>query len=128
EYIKMSERVYNFQRVMNLLFIPEGVTYKELDTIPFRAMGPVTKEEYLSREDKYYLKELKEKVGVDPTNMTVEEKMAAIRKYREERYEQLKKAVYERRGWTENGVPTIEKLEELGMDFPELIELAKKYQ
>ncbi|UJG41260.1 MAG: aldehyde:ferredoxin oxidoreductase [Candidatus Heimdallarchaeum aukensis] len=128
EYIKMSERVYNFQRVMNLLFIPEGVTYKELDTIPFRAMGPVTKEEYLSREDKYYLKELKEKVGVDPTNMTVEEKMAAIRKYREERYEKLKKAVYERRGWTENGVPTIEKLKELGMDFPELIELAKKHQ
>ena len=128
EYIKMSERVYNFQRTLNLMLIPDGVTYRELDTIPYRAMGPVTEEEYLSRENEYYLKQLKDDVKINPEGMSVKAKMATLRKYREESYIKLKDAVYERRGWTKNGVPTIKKIQALGMDFPEIIELLKKYQ
>lgn len=128
DYITMSERMYNFQRAFNLLFLPEGVTPRDLDRIPYRAMGPVTEEEFDSRYDKYYRKQLIEEVGVNPDEMTKEEQMAALRKYREERYEKLKDAVYERRGWSKNGVPTVEKLKELGIDFPELVELVKKYQ
>ncbi|MHA1408425.1 MAG: aldehyde ferredoxin oxidoreductase C-terminal domain-containing protein, partial [Candidatus Heimdallarchaeaceae archaeon] len=127
EYIKMSERVYNFQRVLNLKLLPDGINYRDLDTIPYRAMGPVTEEEYLSREDKYYLKELKEEIGVNPEGMSIKEKMALIRKHREERYEKLKNAVYERRGWTNKGIPTKEKMVELGMDFPEIMDLLEKY-
>ncbi|MHA1303449.1 MAG: aldehyde ferredoxin oxidoreductase C-terminal domain-containing protein, partial [Candidatus Heimdallarchaeaceae archaeon] len=127
EYIKKSEIVYNFQRVLNLLLLPDGVTYREIDTIPYRAVGPVTEEEYKSREEQYYWKELKEKVGVNPEEMTIEERMKTLRKYREDRYEKLKSAVYERRGWTQNGVPTLEKLKELGIDYPEMLELVKKY-
>ncbi|MCK5305426.1 MAG: aldehyde ferredoxin oxidoreductase C-terminal domain-containing protein, partial [Candidatus Heimdallarchaeota archaeon] len=112
DYIKMSERVYNFQRSMNLLLIPEGETYRDLDSIPYRAMGPVTEEEYLSREDEYYLKQLKEEAGIDVTNLSTEEKMIELRKLREARYEKLKNAVYKRRGWTDKGVPTLEKLKE----------------
>ncbi|MCK4897124.1 MAG: aldehyde:ferredoxin oxidoreductase, partial [Candidatus Heimdallarchaeota archaeon] len=128
DYIKMSERVYNFQRSMNLLLIPEGETYRDLDSIPYRAMGPVTEEEYLSREDEYYLKQLKEEAGIDVTNLSTEEKMIELRKLREARYEKLKNAVYKRRGWTDKGVPTLEKLKELGLDFPEISNLVKKHQ
>ena len=43
--------------------------------------------------------------------------MAAHRAYREEQYEKLIDAVYERRGWTNNGVPTLETLRALGIDL-----------
>lgn len=124
ELIRQSERVYNFQRIFN---IRSGYGTRKYDAQPFRAAGPVTKEEYLSREERYD-KQLKEQVVVDPTKMTLEEKMAALRKYREERYEQLLDAVYERRGWNKNGVPTIEHLKKIGMDLPELIEVIKPLQ
>ena len=122
--ILQSERVYNFQRIFN---IRRGFGLRKHDAQPYRACGPVTKEEYLSREERYD-KQLKEQVGVDPTTMSLEEKMATLRKYREDRYEQLLDAVYKRRGWTKNGVPTIEHLQKIGMDLPELIEVIKPLQ
>lgn len=122
--ILQSERVYNFQRIFN---IRRGYGLRKHDAQPYRACGPVTKEEYLSREERYD-KQLKEQVGVDPSKMTLEEKMAALRKYREGRYEQLLDAVYKRRGWNKNGVPTIEHLQKIGMDLPELIEVIKPLQ
>jgi len=124
EMIRQSERVYNFQRIFN---IRRGYGLRKHDAQPYRAAGPVTKEEYLSRQERYD-KQLKEQVGIDPTNMTLEEKMAATRKYREERYEMLLDAVYKRRGWNKNGVPTIEHLKNIGMDLPELIEVVKPLQ
>lgn len=124
ELIRQSERVYNFQRIFNLR---RGYGLRKHDAQPYRACGPVTKEEYLSREDRYD-KQLVEEVKYDITGKTVEEKMAALRKYREDRYEKLLDAVYKRRGWTPNGVPTIEHLKKLKMDLPELIELVSKHQ
>jgi aldehyde:ferredoxin oxidoreductase len=41
--------------------------------------------------------------------------------YREAQYEQLMDAVYERRGWDSNSIPTPEKLHELGIDLPEVL-------
>jgi aldehyde:ferredoxin oxidoreductase len=101
-----------------------GFGTREQDTVPYRAVGPVTKEEYESRKERYD-KQLKEKIGIDPTGKSTEEKMAILRKYRETEYEKLKDAVYERRGWNQNGVPTIEKAKALGIDFPDIIELLK---
>lgn len=124
ELIRQSERVYNFQRIFN---IRRGYGKRLHDAQPYRACGPVTVEEYESRADRYD-KQLKEDVGFDPTGKSTEEKMAALRKYRENRYEQLLDAVYQRRGWTKDGVPTIAKLKDLGMDLPELIEVVEKYQ
>lgn len=121
ELIRQSERVYNFQRIFN---IRRGYGLRKNDAQPYRAAGPVTKEEYLSREERYD-KQLKEKVGIDPANMTIEEKIAKMRVYREGQYEKLLDAVYFRRGWNKNGVPTIEHLKEIGMDLPELIEVIK---
>jgi aldehyde:ferredoxin oxidoreductase len=123
ELIRQSERVYNFQRTFN---IRRGYGQRKHDAQPYRAAGPVTAEEYLSRQE-LYDKQMKELIGVDPKEKTVEEKVAITRKYRENRYEQLLDAVYKRRGWTPNGVPTLEHMRDLGMDLPEVVEVLKKH-
>lgn len=124
ELVRMSERVYNFQRVFN---IRRGFGLRKHDAQPYRAAGPVTVDEYESRAERYD-KQMKELIGVDPTGKSTEEKVAITRKYREDRYEQLLDAVYKRRGWNANGVPTIEHLKNIGMDLPELIEVVKPLQ
>ncbi|MEN8118787.1 MAG: aldehyde ferredoxin oxidoreductase C-terminal domain-containing protein [Bacteroidota bacterium] len=118
EMIRMSERVYNYQRIFNLR---RGYGKRADDAQPYRAAGPVTKEEYLSLEE-HYDKKMKEVIGVDPTGKSLEEKMKITKEYRLDQYEKLLDAVYKRRGWTKNGIPTIEHLKDLGMDLPEVIE------
>jgi len=124
DIIKQSERVYNFQRIFN---IRRGYGLRKNDAQPYRAAGPVTQEEYLSRQERYD-KQLAELIHLDPTKMTIEEKMAATRAYREDRYEQLLDAVYARRGWTKNGVPTLAHIKNLGMDLPEVLEVVTPLQ
>jgi len=58
--------------------------------------------------------------------LSSKEKVASLRQKREEQYELLKDAVYERRGWTQNGIPTVETVKRLGIDFPEVLEVLKK--
>ncbi len=53
-------------------------------------------------------------------------KVAALRANREELYKMLKDAVYKRRGWTSNGIPTVETVKRLGIDFPEVLEVLKR--
>lgn len=124
ELVRQSERVYNFQRIFS---IRRGYGLRKHDAQPYRACGPVTNEEYESRQERYD-KQMKELIGIDPTGKSTTEKVAITRKYREDRYEQLLDAVYKRRGWTKNGVPTIEHLKNIGMDLPELIEVVKPLQ
>ncbi len=119
EMIKQSERVYNFQRIFNLR---RGYGKREHDAQPYRAAGPVTVEEYESRQERYD-KQMKELIEVDPQGKTTEEKLAITRKYREGVYEKLLDAVYSRRGWTKNGIPTLDHLKSIGMDLPELVEV-----
>lgn len=122
--IEDSERVYNFQRIFNLR---RGYGTRKFDAQPYRAAGPVTVEEYESRAERYD-KQLREKLGVDPSGLSVAEKMKLLREYREAQYESLLDAVYKRRGWNSNGVPTIEFLKEIGMDFPEVVDVIRDYQ
>ena len=86
----------------------------------------MTVEEYESRAERYD-KQMREEIGVDPEGKTVEEKIAITRAYREDRYSKLCDAVYKRRGWTTDGVPTVETLKKLGIDFPELVELVQRH-
>jgi aldehyde:ferredoxin oxidoreductase len=122
--VEDSERVYNFQRVFNLR---RGFGIRKYDKQPYRAAGPVTAEEYESRSERYD-KQLIEKTGFDPNGKTTAEKMKVLRTYREAQYESLIDAVYKRRGWNKNGVPTIEFLKKIGMDFPEVIEVVRDFQ
>jgi len=121
--ITMSEQVYNFQRVFNLKM---GFGAREHDAIPYRSVGPVTVEEYESRVERYD-KQLKELVGFDPEGKTTRQKMTALRAHREEQYELLTDAVYKRRGWTPNGIPTLETLKRLHIDLPDVVELVKRH-
>jgi aldehyde:ferredoxin oxidoreductase len=89
-------------------------------------MGPVTKEEYESRQERYD-KQLREKVGINPDGMSTEEKMKKLREYREAQYKTLQHAVYKRRGWTNDGVPKLETLKNLGIDFPDVVAIVKRY-
>ena len=67
-----------------------------------------------------------ELIGYDTEGKSTEEKMAALRKYREEQYEKLTDAVYKRRGWNSNGIPTLETLKRLKIDYPDVVEIVKK--
>jgi aldehyde:ferredoxin oxidoreductase len=119
--IQMSEAVYNFQRIFNLKM---GFGQREHDNIPYRAVGPVKVVEYESRQERYD-KQLIEKHSVDINAKSTAEKTALLRNFREGLYEKLKDAVYKRRGWTNNGIPTVETVKRLGIDFPEVLELLK---
>ncbi len=122
EIILASERVYNLQRLFNLRM---GFGTRQWDYPPYRLMGPATKAEYESRADRYD-GQLRELVGFDPTGKTTEEKMAALRAYKEKQYDLLVDAVYQRRGWSSNGIPTLETVRRLGIDFPDVVALIAK--
>jgi aldehyde:ferredoxin oxidoreductase len=123
DLISMSEGVYNFQRVFNLRM---GQGRREHDDIPYRSAGPVTVEEYESRRERYD-RQLSEKVGVNPEGKSTEEKVAIMREYRLDQYDKLRDAVYKRRGWTNDGVPTLETLKKFKVDFPEVIEVVEPH-
>jgi len=123
DLIHMSEKVYNFQRIFN---IRQGKGLRINDSfIPYRSAGPVTDWEYESRADRYD-EQLKE-IGVGILEMNTSEKNKKLREHREERYRLLTDAAYKRRGWTRNGVPTLEKIKNLGLDWiSEVVEIVKK--
>jgi aldehyde:ferredoxin oxidoreductase len=123
EIIRMSEAVYNFQRIFNLRM---GFGRREYDSIPYRAMGPVTVDEYESRQERYD-RQLFEKHGVKIEGLGTEDKVLSLRKFREDAYEELKDAVYKRRGWTREGIPTVETVKRIGIDFKEVLDLLKLY-
>lgn len=122
DLLAQSERVYNFQRLLALRL---GFGTREHDYPPYRAMGPVTVDEYESRAERYD-SQLRELAGINPDGLRIEEKIARLREYREAQYEKLMDAVYARRGWDANGIPTLEKVRALGIDFPEVVALIEQ--
>ncbi len=118
--LAQSARVHNLQRLMSVLF---GFGTRAEDTPPYRSLGPVTEEEYLSRAERYD-GQLRSVLGLDPAKMTLDEKRAALRTHRESQYQKVMDAAYARRGWSQNGIPTKARLRELGIDLPELLALA----
>lgn len=123
DLITMSERVYNFQRVFNLRL---GYGLRVHDAIPYRSVGPVTREEYVSRQDRYD-QQIREWLAQDPSELSIEERIHAHRTYRTSQYETLIDAVYKRRGWTDNGVPTPAKVASLGIDYPDVLAVVRKH-
>jgi len=89
-------------------------------------MGPVTVDEYESRQERYD-KQLVEIHDVDIKGKGTDEKIALLRKFREQMYEKLKDAVYKRRGWSNDGIPTTETVKRVGIDFPEVLDLLKAH-
>lgn len=122
DLITMSEAVYNFQRIFNLRM---GFGRRQHDTLPYRAMGPVTEDEYISRQKRYDT-QLTDTHHIDISGKETAEKVAILRKFREDEYDKLKGVVYQRRGWTADGIPTIATVKRLGIDFPDVLEILKE--
>ena len=55
--------------------------------------------------------------------MNVKEKMKLLYEHRQDQYQKLADAVYYRRGWTPNGVPTPQKMKQLDMDDPKMLKV-----
>jgi aldehyde:ferredoxin oxidoreductase len=103
-----------------------GFGSREHDQIPYRTTIPGTVEEYESCQDRYD-DQLAEKYGVDIAGKTSEEKVAMLRGFRQEQYEKLQDSVYKRRGWNPEGIPTLETMKRLGINFPEVVELLRAH-
>lgn len=112
--VNMSQAVYQFQRVFQVRL---GHGRREDDSNPpYRSIGPVTKEEYESRMDRYdkQLTEILGKELQDIQKISIEERLTETRKDRIERYNKLQDAVYDKRGWNhKSGVIKIKKAKEL---------------
>ena len=120
ELILQSERCYNWQRAMNVWM---GRGRRKDDWIPYRSMGPVTEVEYNSRKERYD-DILKDKLGFskkDIEKMETKEKIKVLYEYRQDQYQKLADAVYFRRGWTPNGVPTPQKMKQLGLNDQKML-------
>ena len=89
-------------------------------------MGLVTVDEYESRQERYD-EQLVKKFGVDITGKPSEEKAALLRRFRQEQYEKLQDADYKRREWSQDGIPTVETVKRLGIDFPEVMKLLRAH-
>jgi aldehyde:ferredoxin oxidoreductase len=125
ELILQSERCYNWQRAMNVWM---GRGRRKDDWIPYRSMGPVTEMEYLSQKDRYD-NQLVEKLGFkkqEVENIPVLEKIKILYDYRQNQYQKLTDAVYYRRGWTPNGVPTPQKMKQLSMNDQRLLKMLQQ--
>ncbi len=125
ELILQSERCYNWQRAMNVWM---GRGQRKDDWIPYRSMGPVTKIEYLSRKERYETT-LMEKTAIsqqDLEQITVREKIKKLYDYRQNQYQKLADAVYYRRGWTPNGIPTPQKMKQLGFTDEKMLSMLQK--
>jgi len=125
ELILQSERCYNWQRAMNVWM---GRGRRKDDWIPYRAMGPVTEMEYKSREERYD-KQLAEKLKLSKEKvekMDISEKIKKLYDYRQDQYQKLTDAVYYRRGWTQNGVPTPQKMEQLGFTDKNMLKMLQE--
>jgi aldehyde:ferredoxin oxidoreductase len=84
--------------------------------------------EYLSRKDRYD-GQLAANLGISKEQvaaMRTSEKMGALKAYRMDQYEKLKDAVYMRRGWTQNGIPTPQKMRMLGFTDDIFLEMLQK--
>lgn len=125
ELILQSERCYNWQRAMNVWL---GRGTRKDDWIPYRSMGPVTEMEYKSREERYDT-QLIEKLGYKKKEiqaMTTSEKIQILYDHRQNEYQKLADAVYYRRGWTQNGIPTPQKMKQLGFTDKKMLSMLQK--
>jgi aldehyde:ferredoxin oxidoreductase len=123
DLVQMSEAVYNFQRIFNLKM---GFGRREHDSLPYRAVGPVTEEEYLSRAERYD-QQLVQTCKINIDGKSTKEKVALLRRFREQQYDRLKDAVYKRRGWTTDGIPTRQTVVRLNIDFDEVLDVLKAH-
>jgi len=106
-----SERLYILQKLINLR---QGKGTRNSDQVPLRALGPAYFNEYQSRAD-YYDEWLREQLGNDEAPASPEQRHRLIIEKRIEAYQQLCDIVYEKKGFTSNGIPKRETVEKFAL-------------
>jgi aldehyde:ferredoxin oxidoreductase len=118
-----SERLYILQKLINLR---QGKGTRDSDQIPIRAMGPVYFNEYQSRAD-YYHEWLREQLGDKELPEKPEQKHKLLIEKRLEAYQKLCDIVYEKKGFTSQGIPKRETVEKAGLMDKQASQLLSKF-
>jgi aldehyde:ferredoxin oxidoreductase len=106
-----SERLYILQKLINLR---HGKGTRASDQIPWRAMGPAYFNEYEARAE-YYDEWLQQQLGDSKMPTIAEERHKLLMEKRIEAYQHLCDMVYEKKGFTSQGVPKRETVEKFGL-------------
>jgi aldehyde:ferredoxin oxidoreductase len=106
-----SERLYILQKLINLR---HGKGTRASDQIPQRAIGPAYFNEYEARAE-YYDEWLQQQVGDNKVPATPEERHKLLMEKRIEAYQNLCDIVYEKKGFTSDGIPRRETVEKFGL-------------
>jgi aldehyde:ferredoxin oxidoreductase len=106
-----SERLYILQKLINLR---HGKGTRASDQIPLRAMGPVYINEYEFRAE-FYEEWLKAQEGIEALPGSMEGKHRLLMEKRVEAYQRLCDIVYEKKGFTLEGIPKRETVEKFGL-------------
>ncbi|HEY55229.1 MAG TPA: aldehyde:ferredoxin oxidoreductase [Dehalococcoidia bacterium] len=106
-----SERLYILQKLINLR---QGKGRRESDQPPLRAMGPAFFNEYQFRAE-YYDQWLRKNLGDGKLPSSPEGRHKLLIEKRIEAYQRLCDLVYEKKGFTAEGIPRRETVERFGL-------------
>jgi len=106
-----SERLYILQKLINLR---HGKGTRASDQIPLRAMGPAFFNEYESRAE-YYDGWLREQLGDTELPASPQQRHELLIQKRIEAYQKLCDIVYEKKGFTTDGIPKRETVAKFGL-------------
>ena len=119
----MRIRVRLLQKLINLR---RGKGTRADDQIPLRAMGPAFFNEYEARAE-YYDDWLKEQVGEARIPESPQDRHRMILELRQEAYQRLCDTVYQKKGYTPDGVPLPETLERRGVLDDQALDLLGEF-
>ncbi len=111
DIIDDSERLYILQKLIN---VRHGKGRRADDQIPLRAMGPAFFNEYQSRAE-YYDEWLRKNLGDGKLPASPEQRHKLLIEKRSQAYQQLCDAVYEKKGFTKEGIPRRETVEKFAL-------------
>ncbi len=118
-----SERLQLLQKMINLR---QGKGTHASDRIPLRAMGPVYLNEYQSRSE-YYDGWLQENSGNSQLPESMEQRLNLLIETREKAYQQLCDIVYDKKGYTSEGIPKRETVKKFGLMDGQASQLLDKF-
>ncbi|MBN2462818.1 MAG: aldehyde:ferredoxin oxidoreductase [Dehalococcoidia bacterium] len=106
-----SERLYVLQKLINLR---HGKGTRASDQIPWRAIGPAYFNEYEARAE-YYDEWLEQQLSDNKIPANPEQRHELLMEKRIETYQHLCDIVYEKKGFTSEGIPKHETVEKFGL-------------
>ncbi len=112
EIFARTDRDINLQRVMNAM--KYGADTAKYDWIPDRAIGP-TEDRLYEQEGAYHDAEVERVTGQSVAGMNTAEKRRILMDNRKAELRRLVSVYYLERGWSENGIPRVETLKNLGL-------------